>query len=470
MLFNTFPYWAFFIVTTLLFYAVPFRVGKWVLFISSCLFYMLWNPYFILLLGAIIILDFYAGILIDSSEGKKRFYWLLISLIANLGILAFFKYYNFFVANIESVLDIEKGRYALDIILPLGISFHTFQSMSYTIDVYRRTGTATRSFLDFSLFVTFFPQLVAGPIVRAKTFFPELENWTVPSRDFIVKGISLVFVGLIKKSVFADHFALISDAYFNHLPSHPGSASAIAGVTAFAMQIFFDFSGYTDIARGCAYILGWDFPLNFARPYLSQNITEFWRRWHISLSSWLRDYLYISLGGNRHGVVKTYRNLFITMLLGGFWHGASWNFVIWGAFHGIMLSLHRVLVSGLELVGLGKISQSRIFLPAKVVFTFAVVCIGWVFFRATTFHDSVFVISNLFEFGTTNALPLWHVGATIMLLISIVGAVLEEKYSVVERFNAAPTWVKVLGYTAALLVLQLFAYSKKDIPFIYFQF
>ena len=378
------------------------------------------------------------------------------------------------MANIESVVDIPPGTYALHIILPLGISFHTFQSMSYTIDVYRGTGKATRSLLDFSLFVMFFPQLVAGPIVRAKTFFPELENWTVPSETFIIRGVSLIFIGLIKKAVFADHFALISDAYFNNLSTHPGFSSALAGVVAFAMQIFFDFSGYTDVARGCAYLLGWDFPINFARPYLSLNITEFWRRWHISLSSWLRDYLYISLGGNRGGVFKTYRNLFITMVLGGFWHGASWNFLIWGAFHGGMLTFHRLIQVFYTWTGLGSLARLNFFTPVKVVFTFAVISIGWIFFRAATFSDSVYVLKNIFN--CADALPnvvgpsLWHSGATFMLLLSVVFAVLEEKYSIVERFNEASLSIKIAGYTFCLLILQIFSYSKKDIPFIYFQF
>lgn len=435
---------------------------------------MFWNPYFILLLASIILLDYYAGILIENAHGSRRFHWLLISLIANLGILAFFKYYNFFVSNIESVMEIPPGTYALHIILPLGISFHTFQSMSYTIDVYRGNGKASRSLLDFSLFVMFFPQLVAGPIVRAKTFFPELENWTVPSEAFIVRGVSLIFIGLIKKAIFADHFALISDAYFNNLFANPGFSAAVAGVVAFSMQIFFDFSGYTDVARGCAYLLGWDFPINFARPYLSQNITEFWRRWHISLSSWLRDYLYISLGGNRGGVFKTYRNLFITMVLGRFWHGASWNFLIWGAFHGAMLTFHRLVQGFYNMTSLTGFTHSKVFGPIKIVFTFAIVSLGWIFFRAATFGDSVFVFKNIFnnasELANVVAPSLWHSGATFMLLFSIVFSVLEENYSIVERFNQASLAIKISGYTICLIILQIFSYSKKDIPFIYFQF
>ena len=331
MLFNSLEFWIFLPLVLLFSRLLPRRPRNLFLLVASYLFYMWWDARFIVLIVASTLVDFLVGRSLHEARGRSRSWLLVASLAANLGLLGFFKYYNFLAGSVASLLGVSTRTLHLNIVLPVGISFYTFQSMSYTIDIYRGKLEPVKRLTDFALYVAFFPQLVAGPIVRAREFFPQLFQWQPPSHERTEKGISLILIGLIKKMVLADHFARISDLYFGDVAAHPGAWAAWSATFAFAMQIFFDFSGYTDIARGCGRLLGYEFPVNFRRPYLAASITEFWRRWHISLSSWLRDYLYIPLGGNRRGNWRTYENLMVTMLLGGLWHGASWNFVLWGA-------------------------------------------------------------------------------------------------------------------------------------------
>jgi alginate O-acetyltransferase complex protein AlgI len=268
-------------------------------------------------------------------------------------------------------------------------------------------------------------------------------------------------IGLAKKMVFADQFSMVADAYFKHPGAHPGAVPAWTGAIAFAMQIFFDFSGYTDIAIGTAKLFGFHFPLNFARPYLATSITDFWHRWHMSLSRWLRDYLYIPLGGNRHGEWKTYRNLMLTMLLGGFWHGASWNFMIWGGYHGALLAIERA--------GRGKIKHVEAWEnPLRVLLTFILACIGWVFFRAATLSDSVGIIRQMFtNFHGSSMLQHRHYA---MIVISLIIALLEEKWQVIEEIMEGPLWVQATAFTSVALVIELFGVIDQTIPFVYFQF
>ena len=341
MLFNSLEFWIFFSLVLLFSRLLPRRPRNLFLLGASYLFYMWWDARFIVLIVASTLVDFLVGRSLHNARGRSRWWLLIASLAANLGLLGFFKYYNFLAGSLAGLLGISARTLHLDIILPVGISFYTFQSMSYTIDIYRGKLEPVKRLTDFALYVAFFPQLVAGPIVRAREFFPQLFQWRPPSHERTEKGISLILVGLVKKMVLADNFARISDLYFGDVAAHPGAWAAWSATFAFAMQIFFDFSGYTDIARGCGRLLGYEFPVNFRRPYLAGSITEFWRRWHISLSSWLRDYLYIPLGGNRRGSWTTYENLMVTMLLGGLWHGASWNFVLWGGYHGLLLAGER---------------------------------------------------------------------------------------------------------------------------------
>jgi alginate O-acetyltransferase complex protein AlgI len=371
MLFNTTEFFVFLAIVLAVFYAAPRALRRVILLIASYVFYLSWNYKFVVLLLGLTVVDFVAGIAIENAPASRKKPFLLISLVANLGMLGFFKYYNFFADNLAQLLRVPPHSWTFSIILPLGISFHTFQSISYVVDVYRGEQKAIRNPIDYALFISFFPQLVAGPIVRAREFFSDLDAWKHPSQEEVLRGVLLIVLGLTKKMAFADQFAQIADSYFQNLGAHPGGFAAWSGVLAFAMQIFFDFSGYTDMAIGMALLLGFHFPVNFRRPYLAFSITDFWHRWHMSLSRWLRDYLYIPLGGNRHGRLMTYRNLMLTMLLGGLWHGASWNFVVWGGYHGALLSIERMM-------GRREFEkQPPVWVyPLRALITFALVCVG----------------------------------------------------------------------------------------------
>jgi D-alanyl-lipoteichoic acid acyltransferase DltB (MBOAT superfamily) len=387
-----------------------------------------------------------------------------VSLSANLGLLGFFKYYNFFAANIAHLLGKPESSFALSIILPLGISFHTFQSMSYVIDVYRREQKPIVNPIDYALFISFFPQLVAGPIVRAREFFGDLYHWHPPASEEVLRGALLVLLGLAKKMVMADQFAQVANLYFKDVGAHPGLLTAWSGVVSFGIQIYFDFSGYTDMAIGMALLLGFHFPVNFRRPYLASSITDFWHRWHMSLSRWLRDYLYIPLGGNRHGRLMTYRNLMLTMLLGGLWHGASWNFVIWGGYHGALLSVERVF--GLKRAP----EQNRwtFFYPFRALLTFGLAMVGWVFFRAVTFHDSVYVLSQMFSGAPGRVLiPRWQID---LALLTLLFALLEEKKEWFEKVAVGPAWAYGAVCAALLIGVELLGYTEAAVPFVYFQF
>ncbi|MCE5309767.1 MAG: MBOAT family protein [Acidobacteriales bacterium] len=463
MLFNTAQFFLFLAVVLVLFYTFPHRWRRVLLLAASYWFYMSWNAKFLLLLLTLTAIDYTAGLWIARSEGRRRKLLLILSLASNLGFLGVFKYYNFLADNLVALLGMAPHSLFLDIVLPLGISFHTFQSMSYVVDVYRREQAAITNPIDYALFIAFFPQLVAGPIVRAREFFGDLFNWKPPSGEEVLRGSLLILLGLTKKMALADQFALISDAYFKNVAGNPGMLTAWSGVFSFAMQIYFDFSGYTDMAIGMAQVLGFHFPVNFRRPYLSVSITDFWRRWHISLSRWLRDYLYISLGGNRHGVYITYRNLMLTMLLGGLWHGASWNFVIWGGFHGGLLCLERALL------GSRAASRGSAWLyPLRAMITFILVSIGWVFFRAATLGDSIHVIGQMFS-GSPGTLlcqswHLWLVGITLVV------ALCEENLEWFERLPTAPAWAYVSAVVVMLLCLEMIGVTDVSIPFVYFQF
>ena len=460
MLFNTTQFFIFLAAVLALFYASPHRFRRYILLAASYFFYACWNPRFIALLLTLTAIDYTAAIWLQKvAPGPRKKALLILSLSANLGFLGFFKYYNFLAANLALLLGKPAHSFFLDIVLPLGISFHTFQSMSYVVDVYRGEQQAVRSPIDYALFICFFPQLVAGPIVRAHTFFRDLFHWQPPSADDVSTGVFLLVLGLTKKMAFADQFAKVANRYFSDVAGNPGMATAWSGVFAFGLQIYFDFSGYTDMAIGMAKLLGFHFPVNFRRPYLASSITDFWRRWHISLSTWLRDYLYIPLGGNRHGQWMTYRNLAITMLLGGLWHGASWNFVIWGGYHGALLSVERAFPS----------RGGRAWLyPLKAILTFGLVLISWVFFRAADLPQSLQILGRMFSRpGGHTLLQHWHVG---LALVALVLALVEEKFEWFERIMRAPAWAYATALAAMFLCLEVFGVIDADIPFIYFQF
>jgi len=465
MLFSTLPFFVFLFAVLALHYISPRPFRKYILLAASYYFYMSWNPKFIALLLTLTAIDYTAAFWIARTHGARRKLFLIVGLAGNLGFLGFFKYYNFLGDNLALLMHRAPHAFAMAIILPLGISFHTFQSMSYIVDVYREEQEPIRNPIDYALFIAFFPQLVAGPIVRAREFFADFYAWVTPNSEEILRGALLIMLGLAKKMAFADQFAQIADAYFTNVSAHPGALSAWRGVIAFALQIFFDFSGYTDMAIGMALLLGFHFPQNFRRPYLAFSITDFWHRWHMSLSRWLRDYLYISLGGNRHGTLKTYRNLMLTMLLGGLWHGASWNFVIWGAYHGALLSVERM--AGRKLF---EQRPNLLLYPFRAMLTFILVSVGWVFFRAATFADSRYIIGQMFSGAAGHSdilVPGWLI---YMVAFAFMIALLEERWEFTDRLARGPAWAYAAAVIVLLLTVELIGVTDKQIPFVYFQF
>ncbi len=461
MSFTTFEYLLFFLLTLSAFYLAPVSFRKPILLLASYVFYASWNWKFIPLLLSLTLIDYLAALSIEKSTGRRKRVMLVVSLLANLSFLFFFKYANFTIATLASVAGFPQRDKWFDVVLPLGISFHTFQSISYVVDVYRGQQQAIRKPVDYALFIAFFPQLIAGPIVRAEQFFQDLYDWRTPTFIEIRRGCFLAVMGLTKKLALADNFAIVADSYFDSVRTQTPGMNAIGHVFAFAMQIFFDFSAYTDMAIGFALLLGFHFPLNFRQPYLSISITDFWRRWHISLSTWLRDYLYIPLGGNRRGRARTYLNLILTMALGGLWHGASWNFVIWGGYHGGLLALERM--SGLNRFRTGP--WRLMHLPATLL-TFALVCIGWVFFRAISLPDALHVLAGLLVWkGRWPLEPALSALAGFSLLITL----LEQRTSLADYFGRCPPILFASGLGLLLFCTEMFS-PEASHSFIYFQF
>lgn len=453
MLFTTWQFAGFLAAVLLLFCLLPRPWRRYLLLAASLLFYMAWKARFVFLILGLIAIDYTAARVIAGQSGRRRKVALWVSLAANFGLLGWFKYANFLR---ETLFHARP----LDIILPLGISFHTFQSISYVIDVYRGEQAVVTGIPDYALFVSFFPQLVAGPIVRAREFFGDLWNPRNPTGAEWRRGVETILTGLAKKLVFADQFAMVADRYFTNPAALPGHVPAWSGSIAFALQIFFDFSGYTDIAIGIALLFGFHFPENFRRPYFSASVTEFWHRWHMTLSRWLRDYLYIPLGGNRRGPLRTYFNLMVTMLLGGLWHGASWNFAIWGGYHGMLLAIER-LVRGRR----GPTGPMRI--PLTVL-TFALVSIGWVFFRAGTLERAGFVIGQMFSRYSGDI--LWNAWQVALATAALVLGLAEEYGGVLARLSQAPAWVRAAIGLFVLMAIELLTASDTPVPFVYFQF
>ncbi len=385
MLFVTIEFVCLLFVVYLLYHRVNLRLQNLLLLAASYFFYSWWDWRFLGLIIASTLVDYFCGLKIHHSEQQaRRRIYLVISIVFNLGVLCLFKYYDFFVVNLREAAEmagLQVGDLTFQLILPLGISFYTFQTMSYTIDIYRRELTPTRNILDFALFVSFFPQLVAGPIERAKALLPQLvRERTVSTRD-IKQGLWLIAWGVAKKAFVADNLARIVDHTFQAQGGISGW-DILIGVYAFAFQIYADFSGYSDIAIGVALLLGIRLRTNFRFPYFVTNPVEFWRHWHISLSSWLRDYLYIPLGGNRVRKLFHYRNLFITMLLGGLWHGANWTFVLWGAYQGTVLIIYQLCRPIATRLSFQRKSLKWFMECLLILFMFQVTCLGWLIFRS----------------------------------------------------------------------------------------
>ncbi len=469
MLFNSYQYWIFFLAVVALFYSMPFRAGKLLLLAASYLFYMWWDPRFIVLILASTIVDYYLGILLETARPNRRKLLLAASLAVNLGILGFFKYYDFFAGSLADLLHIPRSSVVLQIVLPVGVSFYTFASLSYTFDVYWGKMKAVRSFVDYALFIAFFPHLIAGPIIRARQFISQIWNWRRPPAIMVQSGIILVLSGLIKKVVFADRFAVVSDGYFNDPAAHPGWLAAWSGCLAFFMQVFFDFSGYTDIARGCAKLLGFEFPLNFARPFLARNPTDFWQRWHITLSTWVRDYLFMPFSRGRKGRFVLYRNLMIVMVLVGLWHGANWTFVAWGIYHGILLVGYRLFDRAVTGTTISRIMAKRYFVPFSIGLMFFSCTVSMAFFRPKTLQASGYVLSALFGFQHVTGDFLLTTGTLFLIFISLFLTVAQERSQFIDRLALQPARIQVPAYVCAFLVLELFPVSG-TVPFVYFQF
>lgn len=444
-----------------------------ILFVTlfSYYFYYKSSGTYFFLLALVTVSDFLIAWLIGHTENKYgRRGWVAFSVAINLGLLGYFKYTNFLGGVIASLMG---GQFtALDLFLPVGISFFTFQSLSYTIDVYRGEIKPLRSLLDYTFYVSFFPQLVAGPIVRAKDFIPQIRKPLFVSKEMFGRGIFLIVVGLFKKAVISDYISInFVERIFDN-PTLYSGVENLLGLYGYALQIYCDFSGYSDMAIGIALLLGFHFNLNFNSPYKSASITEFWRRWHISLSSWLRDYLYISLGGNRHGKFRQYLNLIITMFLGGLWHGASWNFVLWGTFHGVALALHKAWMA---ILGRKKDVQRHGFrrlLGAIVTFHF--VCFCWIFFRNADFGHSMDMLRQIFTaFRPQLFLQLvdgyWRVFALMGLGYLLHFAPDSWENGLCRGVIRLPFLGKALLLIGVVyLVIQI--KSSEIQPFIYFQF
>ena len=461
MVFNSLNFLMFILVVLPLYWLTPVKF-RWALLLpAGMFFYGFWKPWYLLLLIATILVDYSCGVLLDKTEdaGRRKLI-LAMSITANLGILAYFKYGNFLLAALA-------GHHLHDFLLPVGISFYTFQSMAYTIDVYRGHMKAEHNLGIFASFVTYFPHLVAGPIVRSSVLLTQIKEGGRFNSEKFASGFQLALWGLVKKVVIADRCAIYVDQVFNDLHAYHGIAIWV-GLYLFALQIYCDFSGYTDIARGVSRILGIEIPLNFRRPYFASSMTEFWHRWHISLSTWLRDYLYIPLGGSHKGKLRTYFNLLVTMLLGGLWHGANWTFVVWGAYHGVLLALEKMFAPVWNLIpeAVRKITK-----PLQILITFHLALLGWLFFRVQKISDIGYALREMLAFqGPFEANPMIYFNMGIGLLALILIEVgFELGLPLGEWFRKSPLAAKFAYAYVWIFTVILFG-VEKGAQFIYFQF
>jgi len=439
MLFNSIHFALFFVVVTTLYFLLPHKYRWMLLLASSCYFYMAFIPVYILILGFTIVVDYFAGILLENTEGKKRKYWLIASLIANIGVLAVFKYYNFLNDNLSALLNsigYENQIPHLGILLPIGLSFHTFQAMSYTIEVYRGNQKAERNFGIYSLYVMFYPQLVAGPIERPQNLIHQFYEKHYFEYARVVDGLKQMLWGLFMKLVIADRLAIYVNAVYNNPDQHGGKTLALATVF-FAFQIYCDFAGYSNIAIGAARVMGFKLMTNFNRPYLSRSIDEFWKRWHISLSTWFKDYLYISLGGNRVSIPRWYLNLFIVFLISGLWHGANWTYIIWGAINGFYLVFAIVTMKYRK--QLGKLlfldKMPRLNSIIQIVITFVLACFAWIFFRANSLDDAYMITKKVLMF---NGNLFFDYTSFVYGFIAIAFLLLAEYYAETNKMHNIP--------------------------------
>lgn len=483
MLFNSLEFIVFFLLVTTAYFCTPQKFKWMLLLLASSLFYMYFRVVYILILYSTIVIVYFSGLAIERSVHKKaRRAYLIIGLLANLSVLAFFKYYNFISFNFSGLgtwTGNPPDSPLSEILLPIGLSFHTFQAISYLIEVYRGKQKAERHPGIFALYVMFYPQLVAGPIERPQHLLPQFYERHRFDLPRVASGLKLMLWGFFKKVVIADNLAPIVSQVYDHPQQYQG-LPLLAATGAFAFQIYCDFSGYSDIALGCARVMGYDLMTNFQFPYLSQTVAEFWRRWHISLSSWFRDYVYIPLGGNRQGTFTACRNLLVVFTLCGIWHGASWNFVIWGLLHGFYLVFRLITRSlrGSLVKATGLHSNPALARNLNISLTFLAVCFAWIFFRAATVNDAFYIIRHLFAGipGQVNALfadgyfttkSFW--GHLAFFSFSALFLFKEEKLIRVLDAQAFPSWFRWSIYYLIFLLIFLFGNPGTN-QFIYFQF
>ncbi len=459
MLFNSYSFALFF--GTL--FPVYWLLARWprlqniLLLAAAYYFYSRWNARFLPLLIISTVMDYACGLWVDRvQEPRLRRAVVALSMALNLGMLGYFKYYNFFAESLQAALTragLSIPLLHLELALPIGISFYTFQSMSYVIDVYRREIRPTRNLVQFATFVSFFPHLVAGPIMRPTTLLPQVAARRRFDLQQFYAGAYLIFWGLLKKVVIADNLAEVVNALFGRWQTLDGGTALLA-IYAFAFQIYGDFSGYTDIARGVSKCLGFELSLNFNLPYFATSPKDFWNRWHISLSMWLKDYVYISLGGNRGGTLFTYRNLMLTMILGGLWHGAAWTFVIWGIYQGLLLVMHRAAEPWLKRINPGDPVERACWTGLRIIATFHLVCLGWLIFRAGSMEQAVGMLSAIVHRPSIPAAAfLLPVLVTVLPLLMVqLVQYLADDLDVIAR---TPWYVRSGFYTACFYAIVL---------------
>ncbi len=479
MLFNSLEFLVFFPIVVALYFALPHRFRWVMLLMASYYFYMCWNVTYVVLIVSTTVINYVAGIgIARSKSGLIRLTYLIAGLVTSLGILFFYKYFNFFGNSVNRLFEAFNIFYRIpyyNVLLPVGISFYTFQTLSYTIDVYKKQKSPEYHFGIFALYVSFFPQLVAGPIERSTNLLPQFFEKHEFNYSRIRDGIYMMLWGFFKKVVIADRLSEYVNLVYGDPASH-GSMHLLLATIFFAIQIYCDFSGYSDIAIGTAKIMGFSLMKNFNRPYFARNIREFWQRWHISLSTWFRDYLYIPLGGNRVLKVRWYFNLFITFLISGLWHGANWTFVIWGALHGfyMIFAIWTRNIRRLFSKQIGITKYPGIDHAMQVIITVLLSWFAWIFFRANSISDAVVIIKRLFEFIPSGNLNLFYfsfdfyVAITTIVFLLLV-EILEEGYGLWNKLQTIPRsfkWILLIG-----IILTIFILGKwEDIDFLYFQF
>jgi D-alanyl-lipoteichoic acid acyltransferase DltB (MBOAT superfamily) len=482
MLFNTFQFCVFYLAVVTAFFILPQRWRRVLLLVASYYFYMCWQPKYIVVIIAITLIDYIAGIQIAQATTQRgRKVYLMLSLCSNLGLLFAFKYLDFLGQSARTVLDvfnIASDIPLYHIILPVGISFHTFQAISYTIEVYRGRVPAERNLLTYALYVCFFPQMVAGPIERPYNLLPQFREKKRIEFARVRSGLEMTLWGLFKKVVIADLLALFVNRVYAEPSRFPGLAITVA-TFFFAIQIYCDFSGYSDMAIGVAKIMGYDLMVNFRQPYLAKSIAEFWHRWHISLSTWFRDYVYFPMGGNRVNLARWCFNVMVVFTLSGLWHGANWTFAVWGALHGTYLVLAKLLMPirerAAKAVGLTRFQSVWDF--ERRVCTFCLVLIGWVFFRANSFKDAAYVLTHFYRLGPLGIESLVQVGLSLfqlvmafglILLLFVVDYLLAQTPESVKRVWEN-RWVRWPVYMTCAYSIVFFGVFQR-VPFIYFQF